>query len=65
MMAASKGRVAESGLRHSTRNRAWGYTHRGFESRPFRHFQGGPDRAAQARGHSLAFPVRFCSPTRI
>ena len=33
------GRVAESGLRHSTRNRAWGQTHRGFESHPFRHTQ--------------------------
>ena len=30
------GRVAELGLRHSTRNRTWGNTHRGFESRPFR-----------------------------
>ncbi len=30
------GRVAESGLRHTTRNRARGETLRGFESHPFR-----------------------------
>ncbi len=34
------GRVAELGLRHSTRNRTWGNTHRGFESRPFRQLCG-------------------------
>ena len=36
--STSIGRVAESGLRHSTRNRACCKRHRGFESHPFRHF---------------------------
>ena len=36
------GRVAEFGLRHSTRNRTWGYSHRGFESHPFRHTPSSP-----------------------
>lgn len=38
MLRTPTGRVAEFGLRHSTRNRTLGKTNRGFESHPFRHF---------------------------